>query len=257
MVTRFCGICGTEVDETAVFCPSCGNPIEPDAQLAEIPPAPAWPEPASAARVEAQPESEPAAQPEPLPEPQVPQPEGEVEPEPEPIREPDPDTERTYEARPSARPGPAAEPPPPPVAAAPAAGPSAGGERRGLGEQVELPFTWPVMLSGWLIGVGSLVAALSLLLDFRTFANPVTLILFLLLLAVSASVFLASNIPDFANRRLWLLVVVVAAFGIGLWRVGFGANFAGVVFFLAALAAAAGAIMVELGRDRPLGGPVG
>jgi hypothetical protein len=56
---------------------------------------------------------------------------------------------------------------------------------------------------------------------------------------------------------MWLLVVVVAAFGIGLWRVGFGANFAGVVFFLAALAAAAGAIMVELGRDRPLGGPVG
>jgi hypothetical protein len=39
--------------------------------------------------------------------------------------------------------------------------------------------------------------------------------------------------------------------------VGFGANFAGVVFFLAALAAAGGAIMVELGRDRPMGGPVG
>jgi hypothetical protein len=114
-----------------------------------------------------------------------------------------------------------------------------------------------LMLSGWLIGVGSLVAALSVLLDFRTFANPVTLIFFLLLLAVSASVFLSSNIPDFANRRLWVLVVVVAAFGIGLWRVGFGANFAGVVFFLGALAAAAGAMILELGRDRPMGGPVG
>ena len=33
------------------------------------------------------------------------------------------------------------------------------------------------------------------------------------------------------------------------------AGFAAAVFFLATLAAAAGAIMLELGRDRPMGGP--
>ncbi len=240
LATHFCGICGTEVDETAVFCPSCGNPIEPDAQQADIPPAPAWPEPETAAQGEPKPDPETAIEPAPMRESAQ-------------MGEPEPDPEQTHDARPSARRAPAAEPPAPPVVAAPVPG----GPRRGIGEQVELPFTWPVMLSGWLIGVGSLVAALSLLLDFRTFANPVTLIVFLLLLAVSASVFLASNIPDFAHRRLWVLVVAVAAFGIGLWRVGFGANFAGVVFFLAVLAAAGGTIMVELGRDRPLGGPVG
>jgi hypothetical protein len=256
MAPRFCGICGTEVDETAVFCPSCGNPIEPDAQPAEIPPAPAWPEPEPASQVEAEAHPDYGAVPdhEAYPEPSATL---ESEPEPAPESAPEADPERTYQARPSARPGPAADPSPPPVAAAPAAGAAARGEHRRMGEQVELPFTWPTMLSGWLIGIGSLVAALSLLLDFRTFANPVTLIVFLLLLAVSASVFLASNIPDFANRRMWVLVVVVAAFGIGLWRVGLGANFAGVVFFLATLAAAGGAVMLELGRDRPMGGSVG
>ena len=49
MATRFCGNCGTEVDDDAAFCPSCGRPIaafEADDPAAAIPPAPAWPGPA-------------------------------------------------------------------------------------------------------------------------------------------------------------------------------------------------------------------
>lgn len=256
MATRFCGICGTEIDENAAFCPSCGNPLNGPEQLAEeIPPAPSWPEPQRAA--EAEPDHEPAR------------------PADAPANEPD--QVRTSEAgdgnshadepapepQPSAPPGSATVPPPtpPPADARPADArpatvtPAAGA--RPTGAQVELPFTWPVTLSGWLIGVGSLVGALSLLLDFRTFVNPVTLIAFLLLLAVAASVFLASNLPDIPNRRLWVLVVVIVAFGIALDRVGFGTSFAGVVYFLGTLAAAIGAVILELGRDRPMGGPVG
>jgi hypothetical protein len=269
MATRFCGICGTEVDEDAAFCPSCGNPLNlSQDRPSEIPPAPAWPEPepvdVAASDFTDEPEpvdqtAEPADEPV-ATRPSTPDPQAEPIVESEPMRRPEPyppaaEPEATRPqfspsqaaARPAAAP-PAAAPPPPPAA---------GGGRRPAAENIEMPFTLPVMLSGWLIGVGSLVAALSLLLDFRTFANPVTLIVFLLLLAVAATVFLSSNIPDFANRRLWVLVVVVAAFGIGLWRVGLGASFAGVVFFLASLAAAVGAILVELGQDRPMGGPVG
>ncbi len=281
MTTRFCSICGTEVDETAAFCPSCGTPlVSVEGERADIPSAPAWPEPdrvaAETPALEATDARSTAAQP-PVDEPTVSSSalsgselEAAVPPEPvappEPIASPEP-------IAPPGRPAEQALPPewglparqdessgwpaPPAAGPEPDAVPATPAAPRAASEQIELPFTWPVMLSGWLIGVGSLVAALSLLLDFRTFANPVTLIVFLLLLAVSANVFLASNIPQFANRRLWVLVVLVAAFGIALWRVGLGANFAGVVFFLAALAAAGGAIMVELGRDRPMRGPVG
>jgi hypothetical protein len=41
---RSCANCGTEVDETAVFCPTCGQPIDQDVET-EIPPAPSWPDP--------------------------------------------------------------------------------------------------------------------------------------------------------------------------------------------------------------------
>ena len=245
--TRFCPVCGTEVDETAAFCPTCGHRLDTaDSQADDIPAAPGWPRP-------------------PEPEPEL-EAETEREPEPEPRADEEPQAEQTLTwdapppstAQPAASAPPPATPPPatpPPASAQPAAGeqPSRAG---GSLDQVELPFTWPVTLSGWLIGIGSLVGGLSLLLDFRTFVNPVALISFVLLLAVAATVFLSTYIPDFSNRRLWVLVVVVAAFGVGLWRIGFGAGFAAAVFFLATLAAAAGAVMLELGRDRPLGGPV-
>jgi len=111
-----------------------------------------------------------------------------------------------------------------------------------------------VTLSGWLIGVGSLVGALAVLLDFRAFTNPVTLIAFLLLLAVAAVVFFSASVPAIPHRELWIMVVVLVGFGAALERVGGGTAFAGVIFFLATGAAAAGAIIVELGLDRPFGG---
>lgn len=271
--TRFCPVCGTEVDETAAFCPTCGQRLDAaDTQAEDIPAAPAWPqfEPEPERAHEAAPEAQaaPEAESEPEAEPEV----GSMPPtEPEPgsgpytrpaggtqppAEEPHPEQTLTWDAPPTT-------PPAAPWTAAPPPGPSAPPpvttdqpERTGGSlEQVELPFTWPVTMSGWLIGVGALAGALSLLFDFRTFVNPVALISFVLLLGVAATVFLSTHVPDFANRRLWVLVVVVAAFGVGLWRIGFGAGFAAAVFFLATLAAAAGAIMLELGRDRPMGGP--
>lgn len=39
-----CASCGTEVDQDAIFCPACGQPIRAGAQP-ELPPAPDWPAP--------------------------------------------------------------------------------------------------------------------------------------------------------------------------------------------------------------------
>lgn|GEM_PF-2940717 len=255
MATRFCVVCGTEVDESAAFCPSCGNPLD-GPPLEAIPAAPAWPEP----------EPEAAPQPEASPEPEpVSGPQGEAADETgqdaareapaadlgEPTRTWPTSDEADPGPPPAARPGPTAGPPPrDDLGAGPAAG-------RSRAEQIDLPFTWPVMLSGWLIGVGSFVAALSVLLDFRSLGNPATLIAFLLLLAVAATVFLAANMPSIPNRQLWVLVATVGTFGAAFERIGSGTGFAGAVFFLGTLAAAIGALIVELGRDRPLGGPVG
>lgn len=224
MVTRFCVVCGTEVDDSAAFCPSCGNPLE-GPPPGDIPAAPAWPEPDEAAAAAAA----------------APAPRGTTSPEPQDVEAQPP---------PAARPGPVA-PVPSPV--------DPGGEPRRPSrnpvEQIDLPFTWPVMLSGWLTGVGSFVAALSVLLDFRSLGNPVTLIAFLLLLAVAATVFLAANMPAIAHRQLWVLVVSIGTFGAAFERIGAGTGFAGAVFFLGTLAAAVGALIAELGRDRPMGGP--
>lgn len=51
-MSRFCANCGTEVDETALFCPTCGQPIDQDVEAA-IPPAPSWPEPDAATGADA------------------------------------------------------------------------------------------------------------------------------------------------------------------------------------------------------------
>jgi zinc-ribbon domain len=43
-MTRVCPSCGTEVDDDALFCPTCGQPMQEGARP-ELPPAPDWPEP--------------------------------------------------------------------------------------------------------------------------------------------------------------------------------------------------------------------
>lgn len=153
--------------------------------------------------------------------------------------------------RPAARPGPEATP------GATGPGPSSGERPGGMAQQLDLPITWPVTLSGWLIGVGAFVGALAVVLDFRAFVNPVTLIAFVVLLAVAATIFFAANLPSIPHRQLWVLVAVLVAFGAALERIGGGTAFAGLVFFLGSGAAAIGAILLELGLDRPLGGNAG
>ncbi len=86
--------------------------------------------------------------------------------------------------------------------------------------------------------------------------NPVELILLVALLAIAASVFLASNMPDIPNLRLATLAVVLIGFGVALDRIGFGGAGVGeLLLFLGTGAAAIGAILLELGRDQPMGGP--
>lgn len=244
MADPFCPSCGTEVDEDARFCPTCGRTLmlDEDAQpMAErepetmaIPPAPAWPPPEPAAGPEPAPEPEPAAEPEPEPAVQEPAPEPEPGPAPAPAA--------------AAR----ANPPPPP----PPPGPGApGASTTPSGPAAELPITWPVTLSGWLIGAGSLAAALTLLVRL---GNPINLVLFVALLAIAASVFLADRVPTIPNQRLAILVVLTVALGVALERAAFRIQGVESIFLIAMIVAAGGALLLELGRDRPvspLGGP--
>jgi hypothetical protein len=242
MATRYCGSCGTEVDEDASFCPSCGRAIEPERggtgndQTAAIPPAPAWPTPP------------PAAAAEPTPAPSAGQPAASDD----RLREPAPMS-----------PSPAAAEPPPPAGDPPGATPPPGGsgpERPGAA-QVELPITWPVTMSGWLIGAGSLVAAVGFLADmfaFRGAGSALSIIFLLLMLGVAATVFLSASVPAIPHLRLATLCLVFVALGVALDRLGFNAaGFGTLLILLGAAAAAAGAVILELGRDRPMSGPVG
>jgi hypothetical protein len=271
VATRFCMTCGTEVDEEATFCPACGNPMDAP-PTDEIPAAPAWPRPepepieAATANVDAPAHADAPADAyanedlgadvavEGAADEEEPEPATfddrrfarEAEPAAPPQAATAPPPPAAVSPPPSARPGPIG---PPPAGNRPA---SSGGLARG--SQLDLPVTWPVTLSGWLIGVGALVGALAVLLDFRAFTNPVTLIAFLLLLAVAAVVFFSASVPAVPHRELWIMVVVFVGFGAALERVGGGTALAGVIFFLATGAAAAGAVIVELGLDRPFGG---
>lgn len=248
MPDQFCPHCGTEVDADARFCPTCGQALsgesgepsvdreaatggDPD-ETSPIPPAPAWPPPEQPSAEDAE-EAEAAGEPvEASPPPSAE--EGEEEDE-------EKGQERSaMEASPAAAEPPAAPPPPGPPPAQPVAPGSGGGS--------EMPFTVPVMLSGWLIGGGSGLAALALL---PRLANLLNLLLFVGLLWVTATVFLADRMPRFAEQRLGVLVVVMIATGAALDRSGFRVNVSS-IFLVAILAAAVGVLLIELGRDRPV-----
>lgn len=250
-MARFCANCGTEVDDNAVFCPTCGQPIDQDVE-AEMPTAPAWPEPERA------PPPELAALPadgdagrEPAPprpdlldderERQAPTPFAEEPTRIEP-RVPEPD-----------RPG-AAAPPRPPARGA-GTPPDAPGRR--AGPAIDLPLTMPVTLSAWLIGGGALLGALGALVAlFDGFGTVIDALLLVGLLAVAATVFAATRLPAFRHLRLATLAVVLVAFGVALDRLGFGAAGIGeLLLFLGTAAAAIGALLLELGHDQPMGRP--
>lgn len=115
----------------------------------------------------------------------------------------------------------------------------------------------PVTLSAWLIGGGSAVAALGVVIGlFGGFLNPIDLLLLLVLIGIAATVFLSANAPAIPHLRMITFAVVLIGFGMALDRIGLGVAGAGdLLLFLGTAAAAIGAIILELGRDQPLGGP--
>lgn len=257
MADPFCPSCGTEVDEDARFCPTCGRTLLIDEGVAEaepqlaggpeadqpsmsnegaasepetvaIPPAPAWPPPEPESEPQL-PEAEPEPMSEPLQEPPM-APEADAEPAPGPVQ-------RSEPAWSSA-------PPPSPVA------PPADQPARGT----EMPFTWPTTLAGWLIGGGSLAAALTLLVRL---GSPLNLLIFLALLAIAASVFLVGRVPTIPRQRLAILAVLMVTLGVALERAAFRVQGVESIFLIAMLVAAGGALLVELDRDRPVPPPGG
>ncbi len=214
MAERYCPTCGTEVDEDARFCPSCGTTLGVDQP--ELPPAPTWPEP------------EPAHE--------APRGADAIDDvEPQAAAEPEPEEQLKQEAGSGA----VGEPPPPPPSPAP-------------GSRAELPWSWPTLLSGWLIGGGGAVGALALI---PSLANPVSLLLFLALIGVAATVFEADRLPEIPRLRLLVLSVSLVGLGIALERAGFRASGVDSLLLVAMIAAAGGALLVELDRDRPVPPP--
>lgn len=122
----------------------------------------------------------------------------------------------------------------------------------------------PATLSGWLIGGGAVVGIVALFLPWIGGAGNyvghwgmtygINILVLVALIAMAAVVFVADTIPTFPRRNLAILAVALIGVGIGLDRAtqvyaGIGA----VIFLLAMIAAAAGALMVELDMDRPVG----
>jgi len=169
---------------------------------------------------------------------------------------PDPDPSLRPPAEPAAPPR-GEEPPAPPAPPQPAPpatqAPQRPSDRTAAG--VNLPISMPLTVSGWLIGGGAVVGALGALLSLLDgFANPVDLILLVALVGVAATVFAAAALPAIPQLRLATLAVVLIAFGVSLDRLGFGgAGAATLLLFLGTAAAAIGAILIELGRDEPIG----
>jgi hypothetical protein len=215
MADQFCPNCGTEVEEDARFCPSCGTTLS--AQGSDGEESAAIP-PAPAWPEPEAPEEEPTRTiaPEPVPPPAIPSP------------------------------PPASPPPPPPPAEAPGQ-PSASAP--------DLPFTWPTTLSGWLIGAGMLIGALALIPRLAGAGYLLSLLLFLVLLGIAATVFFGDHVPRIPQLRLIVLSTALVGLGVGLARAAFTIQGIDTLFLVAMLAAAGGALLIELDRDRPFPPP--
>ncbi|MDQ2934266.1 MAG: zinc ribbon domain-containing protein [Chloroflexota bacterium] len=213
---HYCPNCGTEVDETAAFCPTCGQPLDEVREDGQA----AAPDAGAPAQPADQPflsQRGPAA--------------------------PDSDAVAPTRAH-------GAAPPPPAVAGAPSSPQTSPLPR------VELPITWPVMLSGWLIGIGAIVAALGLVVIFFRHLNPIDLVLLLLLLLIAATVFLSASLPAVPHQRLATLAVGLIGLGVALDRIGVGtADLGALLLFLGTAGVSAGALLAEAGRDRPMATP--
>jgi predicted nucleic acid-binding Zn ribbon protein len=228
---RFCPSCGTEIEGDARFCPTCGTPLEADEDLSS---APTRTMERAGGGTDAETEPPSASTWPPPPEPVA---------APEPVAEHDADAGpmRASEDRPQPEP---AQPPPPTLPP-----PTVGGAAATGDGGIDLPFSWPTTLSGWLIGGGSLLGAAALI---PTLDDAVSLLLFLALLGVGATVFLAERMPEIPRLRLVVLSVTLIGLGVGFDRAGFGARGIETVLLVAMIGAAGGALLVEVDRDRPL-----
>jgi hypothetical protein len=269
-MARACANCGTEVDDDALFCPTCGEPIQrgggPD-----LPPAPDWP---STTPIGSGGSAAPSRDAEPAPAPVAP----------EPFEERDA-TRATpavdyAEAPPPAEPEPATQSPPAPTSAT-----DVPPWRRGAAYRAASPPTpestgpfpprpgalrpegiirVPTTLSGWLIGSGALVGVVGMLLPWITLgtytaswglASGINLLFTLVLLAVLVVVFLPHLVPELPQRSLVLLAISLIGVGIGLDRLGLPVTGSGaMIFLIGMLACAAGAFLAQLGLDRAVGG---
>ena len=259
MADRFCPSCGTEVEADARFCPSCGTTLtlegdeEQAGRASPLPPAPAWPSDEAVAATPPTAGDEPTLADSPLPAMDAP-PEEVPEPWPEPAHEPEPQPEAAHEPQPEpepAQPEPAAPAPPPAASATPPPPPPAAPVAHSVtpvARSNDIPVTWPTTVAGWLIGAGSLLGAIFLI---ASLGNVVSLLLFVALLGISATVFAADRIPEIPQLRLLVLVTTMIGLGVGLARAGFTVAGADTLFLLAMLAAAGGALLIELDRDRP------
>jgi hypothetical protein len=157
---------------------------------------------------------------------------------------------------PGSVPADAVEPTRPHATEPPPLGAQQGGAQTSSLPRVELPITWPVMLSSWLIGVGALVAALGLVVIFFSYLNPIDLVLLVLLLLIAATVFLSASLPPVPHLRLATLAVALIGLGVALDRIGFGsAGLGALLLFLGTAGVSTGALLAEVGRDRPMSAP--
>jgi hypothetical protein len=118
-----------------------------------------------------------------------------------------------------------------------------------------VPVTRPVTLSGWLIGIGAVLAAIGALISlFDGLRTVVDLLVLVAMAGVAVSVFFSSRLPAFGHLRLATLAIVLVAFGAATDRILAGVGGAGeLLLFMGAAAAVIGAVLLETGRDQPMG----
>jgi hypothetical protein len=270
-MARACANCGTEVDDDALFCPTCGEPID-RASTPDLPPAPDWPAaPPGATSTAGAPEPPPTQRPvEPAESPLAPEEETRAEPLPAaPAVGAPPHDAAAYPSSSAAREEDATVPPWRRGAAYRSASPQA---PEASGPNPPRPGTLrpegfirpPETLSGWLVGIGALVGALAMLLPWVVsgtytgswgLASGINLLFAVILVAVLVVVFLPHLVPEIPQRNLVLLTVALIGVGVGLDRLGLPLTGSGAMIFLIGMfACAAGAFLAELGLDRTVGG---
>ena len=121
---------------------------------------------------------------------------------------------------------------------------------------MNVPVTTPLTLSG-LAGraaAPSLAALGALVGLFDGVLNPLELVLLVALLGIAATVFLETAMPEIPHLRLATLAILLVGLGVALDRLTSGRGRRGeLLLFLGIAGASIGAILLQLGRDQPMG----